>query len=145
MQNIGPFEGEYAFLSNFYPAEIDHPNLPIVAPTLEHAYQALKTVDYNWQMKILEAKTPGKAKVLGKKAPIVPNWDDIKIGIMLDLVHLKFQDEELAEKLIATNPAILRELNNWADTFWGVDTVLGFGANWLGRILMIVRSLVMNV
>ena len=39
---VARFQGEYAFLSNFYPALVLSGG--IVYPTLEHAYQAEKTL-----------------------------------------------------------------------------------------------------
>ena len=63
---IDCFDGEFAFLSNFYPSDIkgfDKAN--ILYPTVEHAFQAMKTVDVNERIKIAAADTPGKAKRLG--------------------------------------------------------------------------------
>ena len=59
--------------------------------------------------------------------------------IMEDIVKAKFsQNEELAEKLLATDDEYLIEGNTWGDRFWGA--VNGEGRNQLGIILMQVRN-----
>ena len=56
-------------------------------------------------------------------------------GLVLD----KFlYNVKLADKLLATEDAILIEGNTWDDVFWGVCD--GKGENWLGKILMDVRT-----
>ena len=57
---------------------------------------------------------------------------------MRDVLRLKFADEVMAAKLLATGDAELVEGNTWGDRFWGVSG--GNGLNWLGRLLMEVRS-----
>lgn len=109
------FQGEFEFLSNFYTHNIEYNG--IVYPTVEHAFQAAKCLDNEEKLKILEAPTPGKAKRIGKKIVMRPDWDNIKIDVMKDLLVLKFSDPELKEKLKATGEEELIEGNNWNDTF----------------------------
>jgi ribA/ribD-fused uncharacterized protein len=67
------------------------------------------------------------------------DWDDVKLGIMRDLVSRKFkQNKDLRLMLEATGDQELVEGNTWNDTFWGVCN--GEGCNWLGKILMEVRD-----
>lgn len=48
------------------------------------------------------------------------DWEFFKNAIMLKVVVAKFeQNPELAEKLIATGHAELREGNDWHDNYWG--------------------------
>ena len=42
---IGEFDGKFRFLSNFYPSPIFYDG--ILYPTVEHAFQAAKTVNYS--------------------------------------------------------------------------------------------------
>lgn len=109
---------------------------------MEHFYQAPKTDDPAWQQKILNAETPGRAKRLGRQAPLNPVWDNIKEVVMLELVRNKFSDPLLAPMLVSTLPHELVEENSWGDTFWGVCN--GVGENKLGIILMQVRQEIVN-
>lgn len=70
-----------------------------------------------------------------------PDWEEVKIGIMEEIVRAKFtQNPHLAEKLLATGGQQIAEGNTWGDTCWGVDSRTGEGENHLGQILMQVRS-----
>ncbi len=132
---IGPFRGAYFFLSNFYPTEFG---------TVEHQYQAAKTLDKGWKERILNAPTPGMAKRLGRKAPVRPDWEEVKLQVMEDLVTMKFfAHPELAKKLLATGWEQLVEVNWWGDKFWGVYG--SEGENHLGKILMKIRSEIRRV
>jgi ribA/ribD-fused uncharacterized protein len=134
---IAGFSGEYRWLSNFWPAQIQIDG--VTYPSVEHAYQAQKSVDPVWRDRIRMAPTPGRAKRLGRLVPVVPNWERIKVSVMETLVRQKFSThEDLKRKLIATWPSELREENNWNDRFWG--TCKGIGQNHLGQILMRIRD-----
>jgi ribA/ribD-fused uncharacterized protein len=134
---INSFEGEYGFLSNFYLCDIRYERS--IYKSLEAAYQAAKTTDLAIRERIRIAETPGIAKKLGRKLVIRPNWDNIKLQIMEELVRHKFTSHlDLREKLLATNNMKLIEGNYWGDTFWGVCK--GKGTNHLGQILMFVRQ-----
>jgi ribA/ribD-fused uncharacterized protein len=137
VNKITSFKGYYSFLSNFYPAAVIYDN--ITYSSVEHAYQAAKTLDLEYRDLICRAATPAKAKRIGKVVPIRDNWELIKVPIMRALVWQKFEDTTLRNQLINTYPAILEEGNYWGDTFWGVD-LQGNGENWLGKILMEVRN-----
>lgn len=139
--DIDNFSGTYAFLSNFYKSPVTFNG--ITAPTVEHMYQAAKTVDNSDAQFILESTTPAVAKRRGKTIKMVENWDEVKFGVMLTLVRLKFaQNPILAEKLIDTGDAKLIEGNWWHDVYWGVCN--GKGENNLGKILMKVREEIYN-
>jgi ribA/ribD-fused uncharacterized protein len=133
---INSFEGEYAFLSNFY----EHPisNGVITFPTNEHYFQAMKTLEDDERLAIARAATPGQAKRIGRSVKLRPDWESIKLDVMETAVRIKFTDPELAAKLIATGDEELIEGNWWNDTFWGVCN--GVGENHLGKILMKVRA-----
>jgi len=127
---INSFSEKYRFLSNFYPC---------FDSTLEHYYQAMKTLDNTWRKRILNAPTAGIAKRLGSKAPLRKDWDTIKISVMRNLVRDKFKyNRVLRAKLLETGNEELVEGNWWGDTYWG--RCEGDGNNYLGIILMALRK-----
>lgn len=131
------FSGKLRFLSNFYPASVflDRQEYPSV----EHAYQAAKTLSPIERREIRFAPNPAIAKRLGKLVTKRPDWEEVKLAIMEDLVRQKFNsDPELAVLLISTDDLELIETNTWGDTFWGVCG--GEGRNELGKVLMKVRE-----
>jgi len=131
------FENEYAFLSNFYPSPIEF--LGQTCPTAEHFFQALKAEKWEDAISIIQAPTPGLAKKMGRKVTMRKDWEDVKVKMMCMVVKQKFvQNPELAKKLIDLPDEKIIETNYWGDTFWGVCE--GKGRNWLGKILMEVRS-----
>lgn len=134
---IDTFRGKYAFLSNFYfsPIKVEG----ITYPTVEHAYQASKTLSKNWKEKVLARDDPRHAKRVGRLVPLRENWDVIRLDVMFVLVLAKFrQNKQLKEKLLATGNQRLVEGNWWHDTYWGICN--GKGQNHLGKILMMVRK-----
>jgi ribA/ribD-fused uncharacterized protein len=137
------FRGELHFLSNFYPSPfiIDG----VHYPTVEHFIQATKTNDLNEREKIANASTPSKAKMLGRKCKLRPEWEYIKVEMMFKGVFAKFsQNKELGEKLINTPDHLLVEKNDWGDKFWGVDIHTGYGLNKLGEILKSVKYMLID-
>jgi hypothetical protein len=136
LKMIGTFQGDYRFLSNFWPATVEYEG--IVYPTAEHAYQATKTLDMAERRRIAALPTPAEAKRAGEALKLRPDWLQIKYQVMLDCVRYKFTHHpELAAKLLATGDAYLEEGNYWGDRIWGVYQ--GQGTNWLGKVLMTVR------
>lgn len=134
---IGPFRGNYRFLSNFWPAEVVYGEM--VFPTVEHAYQAAKTFNLEHREQIRQAVTPGEAKRLGKLVSIRSSWEYDKLAVMRSLVGQKFRKHpSLRRMLLETGNEELIEINTWGDRFWGVSK--GEGENHLGKILMRVRQ-----
>lgn len=134
---ISSFTERYRFLSNFYGAPVEYEG--VCYPTVEHAFQAAKTLDEALRIVVRDTPTPGAAKMFGRRLELRPSWERIKLGIMADLVWLKFSgDRRLAVKLLRTKDEELVEGNWWGDDFWGVCN--GKGENHLGRILMRVRD-----
>ncbi len=134
---IARFAGEYRFLSNFYPAKVILDG--VVYPTTEHAYQSAKSTDPDERITICGAPTPWEAKSLGRNVKLRGLWNQLKFGIMYDLVWQKFSlHEDLKKGLLETGDQELIEGNAWGDTIWGVCN--GKGDNWLGLILMDVRK-----
>lgn len=133
---INSFKGQYSFLSNFYPVQVEIEG--IVYPSVEHAYVAMKTMDIELRKQISLVETAGKVKRMGRTLNIRSDWDHIKLPVMFGLLRLKFQKPELKLLLISTSDSHLEEGNWWGDTFWGVCK--GVGENNLGKLLMQVRQ-----
>lgn len=140
MSEITSFSGEYTFLSNFYPCAVLFEGETY--PSVEHAFQAAKTMDPKKREIIRQAPTPGKAKRMGRRVELRLDWEKNKIDIMHSLLRQKFQVPELRQRLLATEDALLVEGNAWGDVFWGcIWTGKSWrGSNWLGSLLMQVRS-----
>ncbi len=140
MKEIRGFFGEYRWLSNFWPAPVKMYGLEY--PTVEHAYQAAKTLDEEEREFIRLQSTPGKAKRAGKTITVREDWETFKVGAMKILLERKFSIPHLKEKLLATGDALLVEENDWGDTFWG--ECRGTGQNILGKLLMEIRESLKN-
>lgn len=126
---------DYDFLSNFHASPIPVPDraafpLPdglMLAPTVEHAYQALKAANKPDLLWVLQADGPGLAKKRGQKKgvdgvriAVRPRWDVIKFDVMLACLRAKFEPgSALAERLLRTGYRMLVEGNTWGDRIWG--------------------------
>jgi N-glycosidase YbiA len=145
----------YCFLSHFYAAEIVIDGE--TWPTVEHFFQAQKSLDPEFRAAIRACIHPGMAKRLGA-APEGPrkhsgqswfrangqkhrdDWRDIRLDLMRKADLAKFsQHARLQSLLLATEDAQLVE-DTTMDSFWGIGRD-GDGENWAGRILMEVRDL----
>lgn len=139
---IDSFEDEYEFLSNFYcPCWVVLDGERYIS--VEHAYQAAKSLDPAVRERFQDTSSPGRAKALGQKVKLRPGWDGMKVEVMRGLLKRKFAPgTDLAAKLLATGSAQLVEGNTWKDKFWGKVKRNGewAGQNWLGRLLMEVRD-----
>ena len=134
---VTEFQGEYRFLSNFWPARVEFEGMTY--PTAEHAYQAAKSLDPSERRRIAALPSPADAKREGRKLALRSDWDTAKFVVMEQIVRDKFtRNADLRAKLLETGDAQLEEGNNWGDTTWGV--VNGVGENRLGKILMKVRK-----
>ena len=117
---ITSFSGAYAFLSNFYPCEVMLDGEWY--KSVEHAYQAAKTLNLEERRRIASMPTPGKAKRAGRAVKLRENWEQIKCQVMLQLLRQKFSDARLKELLLDTKDAELIEVNNHKDNYWGVQS-----------------------
>lgn len=133
---INGFDGQYRFLSNFFPVLIHFEERTYLS--VEAAYQAAKTLDLD-ERKRFERISPAGAKRLGRRVELRPDWETVKIDIMRQLLGQKFRiNTELYIKLSQTGTHELIEENWWGDTFWG--KCRGEGENWLGKLLMEIRD-----
>lgn len=133
---IDSFSGNHRWLSNFFSSIVRLDGRGY--STVEHAYQAAKTLDPDERETIRRAMSPGLAKKLGRTVTMRSDWEDVRLAVMLELVRQKFAHPVLAKYLLGTGDIALVEGNTWGDKFWGVCG--GRGENHLGRILMQVRD-----
>ena len=138
------FDGDYRFLSNFYPAVIEWRGW--VWPTVEHAYQWEKDATPERAKQYLAlANSPGRVKRIAARGKIRSDWRYVKNGIMYQLLTKKFKHPELRQLLLSTGERWLEEGNSWNDTYWGVcPPGSNTGHNFLGRLLMRVRQEIKN-
>ena len=137
--SISSLRGKYRFLNNLYLAEVTYDGLTF--PTSEAAFQAAKCQTKEERLPFTEMKNSVLLLQKGRKVTLRPDWEEVKVGIMEEIVREKFSSHpDLAEKLLATGDLPIMEGNVWHDTFWGVDVKTGIGENHLGKILMKVRE-----
>lgn len=143
------FHREYRFLSNFallplYPGEPRYlveetPEGLIHYPTVEHAYQASKTLNVKQREEIALLPRPSQAKRAGRGLRLRPKWDNIRSDIMYDLLVQKFRNPTLRQLLLDTGSKKLKHVNDHGDTYWGCDRFLE-GDDRLGVLLMQLRD-----
>lgn len=111
---IDKFDGEFSFLSNFYESPVKYRGH--IFGSAEAAFQAQKCQDTSL-IKSFCGLSPSESKRKGRHVTLRKDWEEVKNGIMYDIVLSKFSQNE---------------------TFWGVCN--GVGENKLGHILMEVRE-----
>jgi N-glycosidase YbiA len=137
---ISSFNEERFFLSNFFSCKIIFDGETY--PTVEHAFQAAKTLDKEQRRNIQQTDSPRQAKRLGREVTLRQDWEQIKFEIMLGFLKQKFSQPDLRQQLLETGDAELIEGNTWGDKVWGAVQVNGqwVGENRLGELLMQVRA-----
>ena len=135
---VHSFRNEYRFLSNFWDAPVTYRGLTY--QNAEAAFQAQKCLDEAEKEQFCVLRS-NEAKRLGRHVRLRPDWENVKLPIMEEIVRAKFtQNEDLKQLLLSTGELVLEEGNTWGDTFWGVDAKTREGRNHLGRILMRIRK-----
>ena len=133
---IKGFFGEYRYLSNFELGRVIFEGIEY--PSSENAYQAAKSLDVDVRKQFVNI-TPSESKKLGRQIEMRKDWDEVKYRVMYDIVLDKFtRHSKFGDLLIETGDRYLEETNHWGDKIWGVCD--GVGTNWLGKILMDVRT-----
>lgn len=144
----------YGAFSNFSPHPIQMPDGSGAYATwssVEHYYQAHKFVGVDEPMakdcveKIKSAKSPEEAARMGrsmqKQRPdlVRSDWEGLKIDVMYRALKCKFSIyPHLQSMLLSTAGSVLVEASPH-DLFWGGGRE-GEGLNYLGRLLMLIRS-----
>lgn len=139
---IDSFSYEYCFLSNFYQTSIYYHKR--FWTSVEHAFQASKTLDFEEQEAIRHCQTCKLAKQFGRTIKLRSNWERVKLDIMFEIIYRKFYDNQWEmQRLIDTRGKRLVEGNIWHDNFWGhcmcPKCQPKYKHNHLGRTLMKVR------
>lgn len=162
LNTIMMFDGPHEFLNNFY--ESDGPQVILPAEegvdgrmlgalpcrSVEHAYQAWKTLVWEERLVVVGARHAGQSRRLGQKVTLRPDFSSTtQVAIMLLLQRQKYAlaHPQLRQWLLDTGDAVLMEGNTWGDIFFGVnfnpaareDGKTG-GENHLGQLLMQVRA-----
>lgn len=130
--------GPYGYMSNFK----DSPMFLRGRwwKNVETPFQAFKTLDQKEYDTVWQAPTASKARELGQKVKLRPDWEQVKYDIMKECVLAKFiQNHDLRAQLLETKDEFLIE-DSPIDWTWGCGSD-GTGKNYLGQILMEVRSL----
>lgn len=130
---------EHGYLSNFYlaPLALDGREWASV----EHYYQAAKTLDPDYVERIRTAATADEAKKLGNAPGCVlrADWSEFKVQAMRAAIRAKFtQHPDLGRQLLETGDAVLME-DSKKDYYWGVGAD-GTGTSMLGKLLMELRA-----
>lgn len=142
MPQIDSFSVAHRYLSNFHICAVVHQGL--LYQTAEHAYQAAKVPRKDRGPFRAPDLTAGQAKRLGQKVACRGDWEEARLWVMREVVLDKFtRNPPIAHRLVGTAGQDLVEGNTWGDTFWGVCG--GQGQNHLGRILMEVRSILVDL
>lgn len=120
IDHISSFTGYYCFLSNFYPSVVSLDGIEY--QSVEHAYQAAKTLDKEERKPFHKHPLPtaAEAKKLGRKLTLRSDWEGVKLSVMEGLLVQKFAHPDLKEKLLETGEDLLVEGNYWGDVYWGV-------------------------
>lgn len=136
---IKEFQDEYKWLSNFVSVEINFKGRSF--SSVEHGYMSEKSNDLEWKKFCSDSNNhPGKVKRKSKKIVLRDDWESIKVGVMRELLVLKFSQKPYKELLLNTGNLYIQEGNKWGDTFWGVDLRTNVGENNLGKLIMSIRE-----
>jgi ribA/ribD-fused uncharacterized protein len=146
MNTISVFKGSYSFLSNFFTLRVPIQHDGIFYPTVEHFYQAMKSLSPNTRRIVSNIGYAGKARKYGRSIYLRSDWEETKVPIMRFGLMLKFAGNPgLKIQLLNTLTYILVEGNYWHDNIWGnclcPKCATTQGQNLLGYLLMEVREL----
>lgn len=134
--------GIYPEFSSMHPCSVRYKG--ITYGNSEAAFQAQKTgteIDIRFQ-----SMSGFDAKKYGKKVPLRGDWEDVKYGIMKDVVLAKFQQNTVLWNLLdQTGNEWIIEDNTWHDCNWGMCTCSRCSKrkakNMLGLAIMEVRAI----
>lgn len=146
------FEWKGKYIRNWF-SNMERMDKPLIIegisyPTSEQALQAMKTMDQSIRREIAAMRSPYDAKRYWKGRQPRPDWDDVKLGAMREILEFKFAPgTSWHKKLMKTGNEEIVEYNNWQDRYWGAHvenlkdgTVHIHGKNLLGYILMEIRN-----
>ena len=137
MNDITEFRGEFSWLSNFFPVQIEYEGLTY--PSVENAYQAGKLINKKDREMFIDI-TPGKAKKLWRNYPTYNLTEEFRLNLMYQLLSIKFNQEPFKSLLIATDNCNIIEKSYWNDMFFGYCLKTNQGKNHLGQMIMNIRE-----
>jgi ribA/ribD-fused uncharacterized protein len=137
MNDITEFQGEFRWLSNFFPVQIEYEGLTY--PSVEHAYQAGKLINIE-DRKLFLIMSAGQAKKLWRNYPTYNLTEEFRLNLMYQLLSIKFNQEPFKSLLIATGDCYIQEGNRFGDTFFGYCLKTNQGKNHLGQMIMNIRE-----
>ena len=141
MNDITEFRGEYSWLSNFFPVQIEYEGLTY--PSVEHAYQAGKLINIE-DRKLFLIMSAAQAKRNWKKYKTYNLTEEFRLNLMYQLLSIKFNQEPFKSLLIATGDCNIQEGTRWFEPFWGKQLSTGEGKNMLGHLIMQIRKQIMD-
>ena len=104
VDRICEFNGEYGFLSNFYPCQITCKD-GLTYPSAECAFQAHKLKDVKDRIRFTKM-TSVEARYAGRSVPLREDWNEIRELVMYSILMRKFmQNADICKKLVKTYPA----------------------------------------
>lgn len=137
------YEGEYYMFSNFSCFAVKYNGL--IWMSSEHAYQSAKFDDKDVIDLIHKSLSSHDSKKVAQlyKNKIRPDWDDIKVSVMEDIIRAKIAMHPfIREKLLSTgNREIIEDSHK--DWFWGRGADFK-GRNELGKVWMKIRAELQN-
>lgn len=146
---IDSFYGNNLWLSNFQVCKIEYDGY--IYWSTQAAYQAQKFKGTKIQTdrirKVFTKIEPNQAKMLGSIIPLREDWQEVRLGIMKDILQIKFNMQPYKTMLIKTGTQELVQGNYWHDTFFGkcnCEKHKGQGQNHLGNIIMQIRDELQN-
>ncbi|MFA7287276.1 MAG: NADAR family protein [Melioribacteraceae bacterium] len=142
MKKIKEFQGEYRWLSNFAPCKVKLDG--IIYESVEHAYMSAKSDNIEWKAFCQDTKFAGTVKKQSRSIKLIDNWNKEKFNVMRKCLEQKFRQEPYKSKLINTANLAIEEGNNWNDKIWGICLKTGQGQNNLGKMIMEIRSSLLN-
>lgn len=110
--------------------------------TSEHAYQWKKYSVSHPELaeQILNTKNPNAAKKISDahKKEGMPNWSEVKVGVMEEILRAKIAQHEKVQKVLEETGTKTIVENSPQDNFWGIGD--GSGRNELGKLWMRLRE-----
>lgn len=137
---INRFEGDNAFLNNFWSCPVTYDGMSFL--NVGQAFVASKTSNRAERVSISRIGTAREVMVYGHK--MLPRPLDVELAIMEDLMRQKFSYPAVALLLVKTIGHELVDGRDWisnpADLVWSYDLKRDKGENNHGKLLMQIRS-----
>jgi ribA/ribD-fused uncharacterized protein len=133
------YEHEYYVFSNFSAFMLTWKGREYM--TSEHAYHSEKFADDSLKEIVRAARSAHDSQKVSHelKDKYRPDWNDVKVGIMKEILHEKVkQHPYILKKLLESGERELIE-DSWRDDFWGWGPNKD-GKNMLGKLWMEVRE-----